>query len=135
DAALPTCFSHPTVYPTDSVWSYELGMKHELLEGRAHLDAGVFHFRWNNGTVPTGNCLFTHMPGAAVSNGFDLAAQAHLSKHVAADIAVSFIDARYAQTVKMNGVTIVHDGDALGTPPLVTSPWNLRASLEWHFVV
>jgi outer membrane receptor protein involved in Fe transport len=132
DAALPTCREPPMVYPTDTVWSYELGTKNSFLEGRAHLNASVFHTRWNNGSVATGNCLFRHMPGRARSNGFDLSAEALLWKDPdgKVDLDLSYTDARYTQTVAQGGAIIVREGDAVGTPPLVTSPWNVTASIE-----
>jgi iron complex outermembrane recepter protein len=133
DSALPTCFENPTPYPTDTLWSYELGTKQGLLGGRAHLDAGLFHIRWNNGAVATGNCLFAHLPGIAVSNGFDLAMRALLSERVRVDLSVAYTSARYAETVDAGGKPIVRDGDALGTPPLVTSPWNATTSIEERF--
>ncbi len=77
DAALPTCFLPPTPYPTDTLWSFEFGAKSSLLDGRAHLAGSVFHAQWNNGPTVTGNCLFTHLPGGAESNGFDIDSEAH----------------------------------------------------------
>ncbi len=54
-------------------------------------------------------------------------------KAVTAGISVSYTDAHYTQTVTQGGVPIVRDGDVVGTPPLVTSPWNVVASLEQRF--
>ena len=130
DPALATCLENPTPYPTDIVWSYELGAKQRLWDGRAHLDGSVFHIHWNNGPVATGNCLFTHLPGTAASNGFDLAARVLIWESMTAAISMSYTEAHYTETVTQDGVPIVHDGDAVGTPPLVTSPWNVVASLE-----
>jgi hypothetical protein len=71
----------------------------------------------------------THIPGSAVSKGFDLKTQSSLGKFLA-NLEVSYIDARYTETISENGRVIVNDGDALGTPPLVASPWNALASIE-----
>ncbi len=129
DAALPTCFEFLSPYPTDAVWGYELGAKFGLFGGRAHVDTAVFEARWNNGPGVTTNCLVTHIPGTAVSKGFELKAMAPLGR-LEARLEVSYIDAHYTETVSVNGRVIVNDGDALGTPPLVTSPWNVLTSLE-----
>lgn len=49
---------------------------------------------------------------------------------------MSYIDARYADTLNdSNGNLLVNDGDALGTPPLVASPWNALVSLEQSFTL
>lgn len=132
DAALPTCFENPMPYPTDTVWSYELGSKIGLFEGAARLNATVFEARWNNGPNVTGNCLVTHVPGGAASGGFELAADATLSesRQLRGTLSLSYLDARYTDTVRSGGVVIVNRGDALGTPPVVTSPWNVTAALE-----
>src|SRR6266478_368646 len=129
DAALPTCFENLTVYPTDTLWSYELGAKFGLFGRRAHLDTAVFSARWNNGPRVTSNCLVTHIPGTAVSKGFELKAVAPIGR-LEARVEVSYIDAHYTETVSANGQVIVNAGDALGTPPLVVSPWNVLTSLE-----
>lgn len=129
DAALPTCFENLSAYPTDTVWGYELGAKFGLFGGRAHLDTAVFDARWNNGPGVTTNCLVTHIPGTAVSKGFEVKAMAPLGR-LEARLEVSYIDAHYTETVSANGRVIVKNGDALGTPPLVASPWNVLTSLE-----
>jgi outer membrane receptor protein involved in Fe transport len=137
DAAMPTCNLPPIAYPTDTLWSYELGTKHSIWEEHdgmrgelAHLEASVFHIVWDNGPVTTGNCLFTHLPGAAESNGFDLSVQALLGWGVKTSVGISYIDARYTQTVTNGNLVAVRAGDAVGTPPFVTSPWNITLSLE-----
>ncbi len=133
DSSLPTCFRG--TYPVPDRYTLELRTRNKqgLLGGRAHLDAGMFHIRWSNGAVATGNCLFAHLPGVAVSNGFDLAMQALLSERVRVDLSLAYTRARSAETVNAAGKPIVRDGDALGTPPLVTSPWNATTSIEKRF--
>jgi len=137
DAALPTCFAKPTAYPTDSVWSYELGSKFRLDNGRAHIGAVVFDARWNNGASLDRNCLVTHIPGRAESRGLELAADDVLSvaHQIKAAVSVSYVDARYRDTIESGGVVIVNSGDAVGTPPVVISPWNVTTSIEQTFVV
>jgi iron complex outermembrane recepter protein len=135
DPALPTCFLDPTVYPADTLWSYELGTKRALYDGRLHVDASLFHVRWNNGLATTGNCLFSHQPGMAVSNGADLQTELALGEHDRLTLAASYVDAHYAQTVLAGGQPVVHAGDAVGTPPLVTSPLNLRVAIEHRLLL
>jgi outer membrane receptor protein involved in Fe transport len=132
DAALPTCLQQPIPYAAESLWSYEIGGKSSLFGGRLHLDAAAFHIRWDNGPVATNSCLFRHMPGSAASNGFELETRALAGHGFAASLAFAYTDSRYSQTVvdAQSGQVIVHEGDAVGTPPVVTSPWDLRATLE-----
>jgi hypothetical protein len=88
-----------------------------------------------------------HLPGKARSQGFGLTTQAQLGRGFEARVAMSYVDARYTQTLHNDGSTTVIDvfgvapsdgqllvsaGDAVGTPPQVTSPWNITASIEKH---
>ncbi len=135
DAALPTCFENLATYPADTVWSYELGTNLAFSHHRFTLTAALFDARWNNGPTLTNNCLITHIPGSAVSRGFDLKGQASAGS-LMARLEVSYIDAHYTQTTTAaDGHVVVNDGDALGTPPLVASPWNILASLEQNLTV
>jgi outer membrane receptor protein involved in Fe transport len=132
DAALPTCFENATPYPTDTIWSYEAGTKLRLGDGDDYLNATAFDARWNNGPDVSGNCLVNHMPGGAFSRGVEL--DAHLLHwSVLSTLSVAYIDARYADTVSAGSQVIVNNGDALGTPPLVASPWSVVASLQRTF--
>jgi hypothetical protein len=75
----------------------------------------------------------THIPGRADSRGVELKATAPISG-LRASLEVTYIDARYTDTLTDTaGNQLVNDGDALGTPPLVASPWNMLASLERSF--
>ena len=129
DAALPTCFEDLSPYPSDSLWSYELGANLWFFDGRMSLDTSVFEARWNNGPMLTSNCLVTHIPGPAVSRGFNLRAL-EAAGPILLRLEVSYTDAYYSGTESVNGRMIVDAGDALGTPPLVVSPWDVLAALE-----
>ena len=132
DAALPTCLADATPYPADTVWSYEFGTKLRLGEGEDYLNATAFDARWNNGPVVIGNCLVNHMPGGAFSRGVELDAQL-LHWNLLSTLSLAYIDAHYSDTVSADGQVIVNAGDALGTPPLVASPWNVVASIQRTF--
>src|SRR5262245_30945549 len=124
----------PTQYPSDSIWSYELGAKQMALNDHMHFDGAVFHATWSNGAQALGNCLYTHMPGPAESNGIEFYVKA-LWQDTTASLGVAYTDAHYTKTIMDGGEVVVSDGDALGTPPLVISPWNLTASIEHRFTL
>ncbi len=51
-------YGSPTFYPlsdtptpADTLWNYEMGSKHELLNGRLHVETSIFHIEWDNGSV------------------------------------------------------------------------------------
>lgn len=145
DAARPTCWEMPAVYPTDTLASVEVGTRQGWFDGRVQMDLNLFRIRWDNGSVARRTCLFMHLPGKARSDGFGLAAQAALRHGFEVRLAMSYVDARYVQTLRNDGSTTVIDvfgvvppqgqlvvsaGDAVGTPPQVTSPWNITASID-----
>jgi iron complex outermembrane recepter protein len=92
-------YGSPTFYPltdtptpADTLWSYEIGSKHDLLDGRLHFETSVFHIEWDNGSVSPDLLLGTErltLPGKAVSNGFGLSTQAWVTQQtkVAVDVA------------------------------------------------
>jgi outer membrane receptor protein involved in Fe transport len=123
----------PEVFGMDTLWSYELGTKSTLLDGRMRFDTGLFHIVWNNGDVYNFPCGLPGSPGAAASNGFDLAVQMLPSAHLQLDVDVAYTDARYTETVTQGGIVIVREGQAVNGASDFTSvsPWNLRASVDY----
>lgn len=122
----------PWEFPSDTVWDYEIGTKSDLFGGRAHLEAGVFHMRWNNdqqNAVEIG-CLFGFQRGKAVSNGFELSVNGQLTDRINAGVAMSYTDAHYAQAVESDDAAIVHDGDAVQGARL---PWDVSAYIGYEF--
>jgi len=123
------------VFPPDTVWSYEIGGKGDLWDGRVHIEPSVFHIQWNNVQPDafTVTCNLFSQRGTGASNGFDLAAQALVSERVKVGLAVGYTDAHFTQTVTVGEAVILHTGDALGALPRVPSPWNMTASVEYKF--
>jgi outer membrane receptor protein involved in Fe transport len=124
----------PWEFPSDTVWDYEIGTKGDLFGGRAHLETSVFHMRWSNdqqNAVEIG-CLFGFQRGKAVSNGFEIFAQARLTDRFSAGVAMSYTDAHYTQAVESDDVVIVNDGDAVQGARL---PWNVTAFIGYEFPV
>src|SRR5262249_32882911 len=56
-------------YSPYPLWNYELGSKHQLLQGRLRLAASVFHIDWNSGQPNSLTGEENGAPGRAVSNG------------------------------------------------------------------
>jgi hypothetical protein len=123
----------PLAYPPDTLWSYEVGSKHDLLDRRLRLEAGLFHIGWNNALATSDLYRLTvqehvDMPGSAVSNGFDLATKALITEHTRAALEVAYANAHFARTVTLDGQLLVRGGEFL---PI--SPWNATASLEQEY--
>jgi len=123
-------------YHPDSLWSYELGGKNRLFNGSLQLNTSIFYARWRDTQLglitPTPQeCVYTTNAGAAMSRGFELQAQGLLTDYLKTDLSIAYEDARYTQTVRVGSLLIVANGDVLGTLPLVPSPWDLRASVDY----
>jgi outer membrane receptor protein involved in Fe transport len=132
------CGYGPAPYAADSLWSYEIGSKASLLDGRLDLDTSVFHITWGNDEPPYGaDCVpnLYRPVSAAASNGFTIAARAYPTDRVRVGLALAYIDAHYTETVRSEDGVIIEDGDALGTPPRVPWPWSVTASVENDFAV
>jgi len=121
-------------FPPDEDWSYEVGSKSELLDGRARLNASVFHVRWSNDQEdPVAYaCAYATLRGEAVSNGLELTGGLRLTDQANLDFALTYTDAHYTRPLELDGAQIVHDGDAVhGARP----PLNVTMSIDYELPV
>ena len=123
----------PTPTPADALWSYEIGSKHELLDGRLHLEADIFHIDWDNGPPNpsfAGGGEHNTAPGKAVSNGFDLTLRALVTQETKVAVDIAYTDAHVTQTTTFDGQLYARAGDSLPV-----APWNVTASIERDFPI
>jgi outer membrane receptor protein involved in Fe transport len=125
----------PSAYASDSVWSYEAGVKARPRQGlRANLS--VFYISWRRPQLgrqfPTCGYTYVDNAGAAFSRGVELETQARLGAGFTLSIAAAYTDARHRETVRAPGsaATIVQAGDPLGA-----SKWQLSATLQYTTAV
>jgi outer membrane receptor protein involved in Fe transport len=126
----------PDLLPSNTVWSYEIGAKNELLGARAHVEASIFHIQWTDNEPDMSyysNCGIGGPGSTAVSDGFELAAQALVTQRLRTAVALAYTDAHYTQTVVVGGAVIFRSGDAIGGLPQVASPWNVTSSIDYQF--
>jgi outer membrane receptor protein involved in Fe transport len=121
-----------TSTPSDALWSYEIGSKHELLNGRLHLEANLFHIEWDNGPPNPSSSSGEQqaVPGRAVSNGFDLTLQALVTQQTKVAVEIAYTDAHVTQTTTLDGQLYARAGDSLPV-----SPWSVTASIERDFPI
>jgi outer membrane receptor protein involved in Fe transport len=127
----------PRTYAPDSVWSFELGAKSQLLERRLQLNASIYSIRWQGIQEHVydacDNGLMTNA-GEARSNGFDLDLETLLTERFRVTLALGMLDVRYIRTVKTpDGQVIADSGTVVGGVPSVPAPWSgtLTARYEW----
>jgi iron complex outermembrane recepter protein len=130
----------PLAYAPDSVWSFELGAKNQLLGGRLQLNTSIFDIRWPGIQEYVYDACghgLTINAGEARSTGFDLDVEALVTERLRLTLALGMLDARYLRTVRAaNGGLIVDKGTAVGGVPSVPAPWagTLSARYDWPLV-
>jgi iron complex outermembrane recepter protein len=128
--------SDPSRYHSDSLWSYEVGAKNTLLDGRLQVDSSAFYIDWKNiqQNVVLLSCglAFTSNLGSATSKGLDLDLQFKPVQGLLLGLQGSYTRARYTKTVYAGapgaGSPVVTSGDVLAAVP-----WKLSASVEYEF--
>ena len=114
----------PAVYKSDSVWSYEIGTKNRLANGRADISASVFRIDWSNIQslifMPTCGNIYTDNLGKAVSQGGDLELHAEVAPGLRLSLSAGYTDAHYTETTTrvFGGGTVVlaANGEKLPIP-------------------
>lgn len=131
DMCEPTSI-HP--YGGDSLWSYELGTKHELLD-RLRLDGSLFYIVWKNiQSDALAPCTYPDIvnAGSARSRGFDLTIDLAAGARTDLKLAVAFVDARYSSTARSGSDVIVARGTVVGGALYCPAPWSATLSAEHH---
>jgi outer membrane receptor protein involved in Fe transport len=126
----------PESYSSDKVLSYELGSKDKFLDGRVSIAASAYYINWNRiqqfNYLPSCGFQYTANLGQAISDGFDLQAQIHLSDSILLDTSVGYTDARYSANSRSgsapNAPLIAAEGDSLGAVP-----WTVTFGAEYDF--
>ena len=121
-----------TLFDSDSVWSYELGSKNELLDSRVRINTSLYDIDWKNiqQVIGLSSCGFAYTAnlGKARSQGVDLQAELALTDSLVAGLAVGYNDARFTETVKTVPTAarnLITDGDHI-----VGWPWTLAVSAQ-----
>jgi iron complex outermembrane recepter protein len=118
-------------YKSDSLWSYELGVKSALFERRLIANAAVFHIDWTDiqQSVPFA-CGFsiTQNAGKARSRGFELELQAMPFRDLTLGAGVGRTDALITDGGRLNLVPV-------GQPIQQVPDWTFTGSSDYRFVV
>jgi iron complex outermembrane recepter protein len=132
----------PETYAADSLWSYELGAKNSLLNGRMQLNASAFVIDWNNIQqfvyLPACGQNFVENLGKVRSVGGEIEMQARPVDALLLDLSIARVDAKYTKTVCAG--TSACTGRNATSQPVVTegdrlpgAPWTFLASVEYGF--
>lgn len=115
-------------YDSDSLWSYEIGVKSMLAENRLRLNAAVFHSVWSD--IQTSVLLdcglgFVGNAGEAESTGFEVELAATVTAGLSVGINIGYNDAE---------ITDAGVGTALveGDPVFQVPEWTISSNLEYR---
>jgi len=134
--------SSPTQYNSDSLWSYELGAKDNLLGGRLRLDSSIYYIDWSNiqQTVRLPECGLQYIAnlGSATSIGGDEQATVRWTDAFSTGASLGYTNLTENSTIYGGGGSVlVEKGQRIGGPPLNASTWasyNFDADGKASFV-
>ena len=110
----------PTQYTSDSVWSYEAGLKGRFFDNKVLIESSIFWIDWSQIQqevyLPTCAYYYIGNLGQAASRGFDLQAEWAVDKHLTLSGNLGFTDARYTRSTIQEGQILAQSGDSLPSP-------------------
>jgi iron complex outermembrane receptor protein len=127
----------PLEYKSDSVWSYELGSKNRLFDGRVAIDASAYQVKWKDIQtslfLPTCFEAFVANTGEAKSEGFDVGVMLLPLPGLSVTANAGYNKSKYTVSgVAPSGAIIVPKGSFVqGSPP----PWTYSVSAQYDFSV
>jgi iron complex outermembrane receptor protein len=123
----------PTTYKSDSVWSYELGAKMRLWNGRAQLNAAVYQLDWEDVQTNVflgGDGFVVNVPKAK-SHGVEIEGQLRPITPLTLNAAVGYGKAEYASTWSIPGARGLDLVAARDGQQFVQPDWTLNAGARY----
>lgn len=124
----------PSGFDSDSVWSYELGIKSTgLFGGRANVGLSVFQIDWDGIQQSVGltGCGFSFISnlGSATNRGFDLDATVLATDRLTVNFSLGYLDSKYNEDIESLGVLMIRQkGDSLPV-----EEWQGNLGLRYDF--
>lgn len=104
----------PETFDSDSVWSYELGAKSRLLDGRLYLDGSIYRIKWKDiqANVSLPNCAYNFVDnlGTATSEGLDIAFTYLVTDRLMVSGNYGYNDPRFDEDVTSPGGAVIFAG-------------------------
>lgn len=129
----------PKTYDSDTVWSYELGAKFRLLDGRAQINTAIYDLEWKN--VQTflflGDGAVFNVPKAR-SRGFEVEGEIRPVRPLTINAAVSHTKAEYRSDLSIPGGPGTTIGDliiARDGQEFAQAPWTVDLGARLDFAI
>jgi iron complex outermembrane receptor protein len=128
----------PKTYKSDSVWSYELGAKARMMDGKLQVNGDVYRIDWKDVQAtqsPGFGCgiVFTANAGGARSQGVELETQAILFEGFTANAGFELDDAYYTETATAIHGPLADLNVALKDQHFAVPPWTLNLGARYSF--
>ena len=128
----------PVEFQSDTVWSYEVGSKMRMLDGRVQLNASAYRIDWTgvqlNVAIPGCGQTWTENAGRARSQGFDVQAEGRFGPFTMS-ASGGLTDAKFVETAAgpdpagpILPTPIVRRGDTFPIPR-----WQASVGLQYDF--
>ena len=125
--------SVPSAVKSDSLWSYEVGAKERLAQGRVTLNGALYYIDWSNiqtsFLLPTCGFSFSANAGNAKSQGVELSLSWRMTTKSTASASTSYTDARLTQDSPRDSGAGGKAGDRLPGIP----QWTFEGGLQYDF--
>jgi iron complex outermembrane receptor protein len=125
----------PVDYDSDSLWSYEIGTKNKLLDGRLRWAGAAYYIEWKNiirNVAGRSGCPYSLIAnlGDATSKGFDFQADWMATDALQINLAVGYNLAETTTTLRVPGAVqdLATKGHTLGG-----SPWTINLAATYEF--
>jgi len=130
DLAILGASDVPGDYASDSVWSYETGLKSKIPHGR--ISASAFWVDWSNIqtniVLPTCGYNYTANVGKAVSRGVEFEGTFSPAPGLTLNASVGYTDAYNKSDVRVGSSYLIHSGSRLSVPD-----WTVALGAQYDF--
>jgi len=124
----------PHTYASDSLWSYEAGLKGNFLDNTLRIATSVFWIDWSGiqqqVLLPDCGYYYTANLGSAVSRGFDVDVDWKPLTGLTISGTSGLTDARFSKDVYVAGNLLAKSGDSLATPE-----WTATTAVQQDFTL
>jgi outer membrane receptor protein involved in Fe transport len=116
-----------TEFKSDSLWSYELGLKNSWLDGRVKTRVAVYDIDWKNTQhtviLPCEWSIVANV-GSTSSKGFEIELDAAPIEHLTINLSTGFENAKVTEASKESETVV-------GQPLQNTPRWNAAATVQY----
>jgi iron complex outermembrane receptor protein len=108
----------PKFYQSDSVWSYEIGGKFSVWDGRAQLNVAAYLIDWTNVQVnqSIGGDSFNANAPSAQSKGVEMEGQFHPIRNLTLNGSAAYDHAAYTSSLMIGPIQVTKNGQTFAQP-------------------